>query len=198
MTYNGPNNGEAVQDTQLDVSELRTRGYSIVNPGDALNAGAYSVSVNSGNLNATDTLTVGSNGDNAFFDGTTVSLSGATNIGIGGVNTDGQGNEQYRYDILYVDSSGEVQKTEGPVGTLAPAEEDNNLTRFERFSQPIPEPATWPSPVIAVVVVNSSDSGVDVEQLRDYRVPASIDVNSISTNTLEATLIGTQSITLKE
>jgi len=180
MTYDGPNNGEGLHDTQLDVSTLRTRGYSIISPGDALTAGSYSVSINSGNLNASDTLTVGTSGDEAVYDGSTVSLSSATNVGISGVNTDPQGNEQYRFDVIWIDSSGEVQKTEGTAGTLATLEENNNLTRFERFSQPTPEPGTYPSPIIAAVVVNSSDSSVTTSQLRDYRVPADVSSNSLS------------------
>jgi len=180
MTYDGPNNGEGLHDTQLDVTELRTRGYSIISPGDALTAGAYSVSINTGNLNASDTLTVGTGGDEALFDGNTVSLSGATDIGIGGVNTDPQGNEQYRFDVIWIDSNGEVNKTAGTAGTLTALETDNNLARFERFSQPIPEPGTWPSPVVAVVVVNSADSSVTTSQLRDYRVPADVSTNSLS------------------
>jgi len=195
MTYDGPNNGEGLHDTQLDVTELRTRGYSIISPGDALTAGSYSVSINTGNLNASDTLTVGTSGDEAVFDGSTVSLSSATDIGIGGVNTDGQGNEQYRFDIIWIDSNGEVNKTPGQADTLAPAEIDNDLARFERFSNPIPEPGTWPAPIVAVVVVNSGDSSVTASQLRDYRVPADIDVEQIntsdvSTNSLSGPLTG--------
>jgi len=192
MTYDGPNNGEALHDTQLDVTELRTRGYSIISPGDALSAGAYSVSINTGNLNASDTLTVGTSGDEAVYDGSTVSLSSATNVGISGVNTDPQGNEQYRFDVIWIGSNGEVNKTEGTAGTLATLEEEENLTRFERFSQAIPEPGTWPSPVVAVVVVNSGDSSVTTSQLRDYRVPANIDVNQVNTDIFKAT---TQSLT---
>jgi len=180
MTYDGPNNGEGLHDTQLDVSTIRTRGYSIISPGDALSAGSYGVSINSGDLNAPDTLTVGTSGDEALYDGSTVSLSSATDIGIGGVNTDAQGNEQFRFDVIWIDSNGAVQKTEGTAGTLSELEQQENLRRFERFNQPIPQPGTWPSPIVAVVVVNSADSSVTTSQLRDYRVPADVSTSSLS------------------
>jgi len=186
MVYEGPNDGEGQHDALIDVEVLQSQGYSIINPGDALSAGAYSVSINSGELNATDTLTVVTSGDEALFDGSTVSLPAAADIGVGGVNTDPNGNKQFRFDIIYIDSSGEIQKTKGQAGTLAEFEIDNNLARFERASQPIPTPGTYPATIIAAVVVNSGDSSVASEQLRDLRVPATVEAERVNTSDVSA------------
>jgi len=178
MVYE-PNNDDAIQALDDYVLAKKDLGFAVISPGDGIGSGAYAVTVNSGNLDASDTLSVGTNGDEALFDGSTVSLSGSTNVQINSVSDAADGTEQYRYDVLWIDSNGEVNKTEGSVVKLSQEESDNNLTRFQRFKGAIPKPGTDPATVVAAVVVNSNDTSVGTSQLKDYRVDADTVVNAL-------------------
>jgi hypothetical protein len=179
MTFYGPQNDDAAQALQQQVLGYGNRGYAVINPADSLASGSYAVSVDTGELDQSDTLTVGTGGDEAFVGGNVVSLNSATSVQINSVASVG-GVEQYRYDTIWVDSSGEVNKTEGQAVRVSDVESQNNLTRFQRFNASIPFPATWPSTVVAVVVVNSTDDTVSTGQLRDYRVDAGTEVDTLT------------------
>jgi len=180
MAYEGINSEEAYQAIQEKIQVQKDAGYGIISPGTTLGTGSYAVTINSGALNASDTLTVGTSGDEALDDGSVVSLSAATDVGIGGVSTASDGTEQYRYDTIWVDSSGEVNKTEGTAVKLSTEEANNNLTNFQRFRAAIPEPATYPSAVVAAVVVSSEDSSIGSDNLRDFRIDANSLNNKVS------------------
>jgi len=194
MTYE-PNNDDAIQALDDYVLAKKDLGFAVISPGDGIGSGAYAVTVNSGNLDAADTLSVGTNGDEALFNGSTVSLSGSTNVQINSVSDATDGTEQYRYDVIWIDSNGEVNKTEGSVVKLSQEESNNNLTRFQRFKAEIPFPATDPATVIAAVNVNSNDSSVGTANLKDYRVDALSQQNTTQTNELNGGVTGSTTVT---
>jgi len=192
MTYE-PNNDDAIQALDDYVLAKKDLGFAVISPSDGVGAGAYAVTVNSGNLDASDTLSVGAANDEALFDGSTVSLSGGTNVQINSVSDAADGTEQYRYDVIWIDSNGEVNKNEGSVVKLSQEESDNNLTRFQRFKGAIPKPGTDPATVIAAVVVNSNDTSVGTSQLKDYRVDAKTIVNALETNDVSVSNVAARS-----
>ena len=196
MTYTGKDNGEAVQALQDFVVSNETNGYSVINPGSSVDTGSYKVTLGSGDLDTSDTLTVGAANDEALFNGSTVSLSAATDVLIKSESTDGNGTQRYRYDLLWIDSNGEVNKTEGSPVVVDDREENNGLTRFERFKGAIPFPDTTPSTIIAGVQINSQDTDITLnQQVRDYRVDADSTFDSVSTNTLTGGVSGSTDIT---
>lgn len=181
--YTGVDNNEAYQAIQEKVQTNKHNGYAVISPGATLATGSYAVTVDSGTLDAADTLSVGAANDEVLFNGGVQSLSGATSIQIDSVS-ESNGNEQYRYDTIWADSSGEVQITKGTVVEVANVESQNNLTRFERFKGTIPFPSTYPSVVIAVVVVSSDDASIGTENLRDYRIPADTTANEVDSQSV--------------
>jgi len=194
MVYE-PNTNDAIQALDDYVLNKKDRGFGVIAPGDGVGAGAYAVTVNTGNLDASDTLSVGSASDEALFDGNVVSLSAATDVQINSVSAATDGTEQYRYDVIWIDSSGEVNKTEGSVTRLTDTEKTNTLSRFERFVGDIPKPGTVPATVVAAVIVNSDDTGVSTSQLKDYRVDAKTQNDLTQTNELNGGITGSNSLT---
>jgi hypothetical protein len=202
--FTGADNGEADHAIQEQIPINKHNGFAVIDPGSTLGTGSYAVSVDSGTLDASDTLTVGAANDEVLFNGGVQSLSGSTNIGIDSV-PESNGNEQYRYTTIWADASGEIQKTQGTAVEVADIETQNNLTRFERFKGTIPFPSTYPSVVIAVVVVSSNDTSVTTDNLRDYRIPADETVNDLDsqshtteTQTVNTSLTDPQSNTISD
>jgi len=202
--YTGVDNNEAYQAIQEKVQTNKHNGYAVISPGATLATGSYAVTVDSGTLDAADTLSVGAANDEVLFNGGVQSLSAATSVQIDSVS-ESNGNEQYRYDTIWADSSGEVQITQGTAVEVADVESQNNLTRFERFKGTIPFPSTYPSVVIAVVIVSSDDASITTANLRDYRIPADETVNALDsqshtteTQTINTSLTDPQSNTITD
>jgi len=184
MTFTGHKVGDAAQALQQQVIALKQLGYAVVKPGDTLSSGGYAVSVDSGLVDESDTLVVGSASDEVLFDGDIAILSSPAPVQINSVSDSSNGEEQYRYDTIWVDKNGDVNKTEGAVQKLTQREKQNGLKRFERFVGAIPQPDTFPSVVLAVVVVNSSDdrTSITTDNLQDLRADAESKTNTNTTN----------------
>lgn len=131
-------------------------GYGVVDP----DAGDCSVSVGSGSLDAADTVNVAAG--TVLSDGTELTVT-ATDIRINSV-TDG-----VRKDLIWVDATGAVQKTEGDPRTLTDAEQEAGLTRFQTYSPAVPFPAETPAVVLGVIAVNDTDTDVAAGQIQDRR-----------------------------
>lgn len=164
---------EGYQALDLDtVGTWARAGYAVVEPGGDPTAGNCAVTPNTGTLDTTDTLSIASG--TVIVNGQEVSVA-SQSVGINSVGTG------YRFDTVWVDSSGTVQVAEGnAVASLTQVETDNSLSRFELFSPAHPFPSTTPATVLAAVAVNDSDSSVTQSQIQDRRVPAEMALSGLT------------------
>lgn len=156
----------------LDINQVywSRKGYGVKDPG----AGDCAVSVDSGMLDASDTLSVASGG--ILVDGSETSVSSAS-VGISSVSS-GAGNRRVRKDLIWADSTGTVQKTEGEAFALSDAETMAEASRWQTVTPFLPRPAhddgtvETPAVVLAGVVVNENDTEVTTPLIDDRRVRA--------------------------
>ncbi|WP_435075278.1 hypothetical protein [Halorubrum sp. HHNYT27] len=166
--------GDGTGGAALDENQQQYRGdgVGVLDP----DGGDLAVSVNTGALGSTDTLSVAA-GD-AYIQGTTHTITSQT-IGIDGAN-----GTDPRRDVIYVDTSGTIQVVNG---TPEPRDPDNeNLSRFEYFR---PAPAALDGTVacvLAEVWIPAGATSVTSSDLRDRRVralQADIVVEDLTTQT---------------
>jgi len=158
---------EPQQDAEsLDINQQTwaRQGYGVKNP----SGGGCIVSVDSGVLGASDTLSVASG--TVYVDGAETAVSSAS-VQINSVAS-GSGNRRVRKDLIWVDNTGTVQTTEGTAVALSDAEIIHGATRFETVTPYLPTPSETPAVVLAGVVVNETDSEVTLPLLDDRRMPA--------------------------
>lgn len=147
--------GAALDENQ---QHYRGDGVGVLDPG----GGDLAVSINTGALGSTDTLSVAA-GD-AYIQGTTHAISSQT-IGINGAN-----GTDPRRDVVYVDTSGAIQVKNGTPEARDP--DDETLSRFEYFR---PAPADLQATVACVLTevwVPAGATSVTSSDLRDRRVRA--------------------------
>lgn len=154
-TIDDGDGGAALDENQ---QHYRGDGVGVLDPA----GGDLAISVNTGALGSTDTLSVAA-GD-AYVQGTTHTI-GSQTIGIDGAN-----GTDPRRDVIYVDTSGAIQVATGTPEARDP--DDENLSRFEYFR---PAPADFQATVgcvIAEVWVPAGATSVTSSDLRDRRVRA--------------------------
>lgn len=174
-----PQNNRAYQALDIAQEYYRIEGYGV----NDVSGGDCEVTVNTGNLDAADTVQVASG--NAFFNGNTVSVS-QTNVQINSVSNG------HRRDVIWIDSNGNVQKTEGPVSSITPTaeESDAGLSRFEFYSVEVPKPGTEPAAVVGAIAVNDTDTSVSSNQIEDRRVESDVKLSSVETEETHTKTIG--------
>lgn len=171
MTYQ-QTPGDGSQALEGNQALWREQGYGVIDPG----TGALEVTVNTGTLDASDTLSVAS-GD-AYVDGSVVSVA-SQNVGINSVSSV-TGNTAIRFDTIWVDSTGTVQKEEGTVVQLSNAEETAGTYRFDAVTPKMPHPSTTPAVVLGTVVVTEDDGSVTASMVQDRRLDAGVSVESVT------------------
>lgn len=180
MTYTQqPKDGaQALDDMQAN---WRDQGYGVIDPG----TGALAVSVDTGTLDATDTLSVASG--QAYVDNTVVDVA-QQSVGISSVGAI-SGDTAIRFDTIWVDASGTVQKEEGTVVELSAEEESAGTTRFDAVSPVMPFPSTTPATVLAAVVVTEDDGSVASDMVQDRRITADLAANSLASQSVSTAQI---------
>jgi hypothetical protein len=153
-----PADGEGLHALDETQQHRRGDGYGVVDPG----SGACEVTVNSGVLAQSDTLTVAS-GD-VLVDGTTHSLATQT------LSLDAASATNPRRDVVYVDAAGAVQVAKGTAEAVEP--EGQNLTRFEFYRPAPPDLATTDGTVLAEVWIPTGASSIGSADVRDRRLRA--------------------------
>lgn len=176
MTYSQtPTDGtQALDDNQR---LWRDQGYGVIDPG----TGALEVTVNTGTLDATDTLSVAA-GD--VYSGNSVVSATSQNVGISSVSST-TGNTAIRFDTIWVDGTGTVQKDEGTVVELSTREEQANVSRFDAVTPIMPLPSTTPAVVVGAVVVTEDDGSVTASMVQDRRLDAGIEVESLTSASVD-------------
>ncbi|MDT3434681.1 hypothetical protein [Haloarcula sp. 1CSR25-25] len=146
--------------TALDENQQHYRGdgIGVVDPA----GGDLAVSVNTGALGSTDTLSVAA-GD-AYIQGTTHTL-GSQSIGLDGAN-----GTDPRRDVVYVDTTGSLQVENGTPEATAP--DDSNLYRFEYFRPAPADLSETVACVLAEVWVPAGATSVTSSDIRDRRIRA--------------------------
>lgn len=141
----------------LDVNQLywARLGYGVVDADTT----SCEVTVNTGNLDAADTLSVAAG--TVEDGGTEISVS-AQNLRI-----DSAGSLP-RKDTVWVDNTGTAQVEKGTPRERLPSDKD----RFETFNPASPIPSTEPAAVLATVYVPSGSSTIAAGDVRDRRVGA--------------------------
>jgi len=152
-----PVDGEGLHALDETQQHRRGDGYGVVDRG-----GACEVTVNSGVLAQSDTLTVAS-GD-VLVNGTTHSLATQT------LGLDAASATNPRRDVVYIDGSGVVQVANGTAEAVEP--KGQSLTRFE-FSRPAPpDLAATGGTVLAEVWIPADASSIQSADVRDRRLRA--------------------------
>jgi hypothetical protein len=145
-------NGEAYTGLHVNVERKARRGYAVDTGG--------TVSINSGNLDAADTLTV--KATDYWFGGQPVSAA-AQSVGIDG------GDGDPRKDVVFLDGNGDAQVAKG---TPAPVSTDQQgVTRFATYRPTAPDLEATDAVILAEVWVPAGADAIaanDVEQRTAY------------------------------
>ncbi|AUV81248.1 hypothetical protein C2R22_05885 [Salinigranum rubrum] len=147
-----------------NMQQYRGDGYGVVDP----EGGDLEVTIDSGTLGGASTLSVAA-GD-AYTAGTTHSVS-SQSVSISGANP-----TDPRRDVVYVDSSGNIQVEDGTPEARDP--EEGSLSRFEHFRPAPADLASTPAVVLAEVWVPAGVATISGADLRDRRTRA-LDVDSL-------------------
>jgi hypothetical protein len=153
-----PADGDGLHALDETQQHRRGDGYGVVDPG----SGACEVTVNSGVLAQSDTLTVAS-GD-VLVGGTTVSLATQT------LSLDAASATNPRRDVVYVDAAGAVQVAKGTAEAVEP--EGQSLTRFGFYRPAPPDLASTDGTVLAEVWIPTGASSIQSADIRDRRLRA--------------------------
>jgi len=153
-----PADGDGLHALDETQQHRRGDGYGVVDPG----GGACEVTVNSGVLAQSDTLTVAS-GD-VLVSGTTFSLATQT------LSLDSASETNPRRDVVYVDTSGVVQVAKGTPEAVDPS--GQSLTRFEFYRPAPPDLASTDGAVLAEVWIPTGASSIQSADVRDRRLRA--------------------------
>jgi len=171
-----PVDGEGLHALDETQQHRRGDGYGVVDPG----GGACEVTVNSGVLAQSDTLTVAS-GD-VLVGATTHSLATQT------LRLDAASATNPRRDVAYVDASGAVQVAKGTAEAVEP--EGQSLTRFDLYRPAPPDLASTDGTVLAEVWIPTGASSIQSADVRDRRLralgPHSLDEDIASQSELNA------------
>ena len=153
-----PTDGDGLHALDETQQHRRGDGYGVVDPG----SGACEVTVNSGVLAQSDTLTVAS-GD-VLVSGTTFSLATQT------LSLNSASETNPRRDVVYVDTSGAVQVAKGTPEAVDPS--GQSLTRFEFYRPAPPDLASTDGAVLAEVWIPTGASSIQSADVRDRRLRA--------------------------
>lgn len=150
--------GQSAQALYQNLERKAQQGYTV-------ESGAL-VSINSGTLGSSDTLSVGSG--TIYFGGT------VTSVGTQNVQIDGSDPDDPRKDVVYLDGTGTAQVAKGTPKDPPQVQKDRGDERFE-FIQPEPDDlASTESVVLAEVWVPAGASGITSADLADRRVSTSV------------------------
>jgi len=154
-TIDDGDGGAALDENQ---QHYRGDGVGVIDPA----GGDLAVTINTGALGSTDTLSVAA-GD-AYIQGTTHSV-GSQTIGIDGANgTDS------RIDVVYVDASGDLQVENGTPEATDP--DDPNLSRFEFYRPAPPDLSNTVGCALAQVWVPAGATSLTAPDIDDRRMRA--------------------------
>lgn len=144
-------NGEGFTGLHENAERKARRGY-------AVDAG-FSVSINTGTLDQSDTLSVAS-GD-AWFGGSPISKASSQDVRIDG------GDSDPRKDVVYLDTNGDAQVKKG---TPAPVPSDQQgQSRFATYRPTAPDLETTDATILAEVWVPADASSIDSDDFEDRR-----------------------------
>lgn len=188
MTSNQYSIGESWQALYPNIQEKARRGFSV--------ASGCAVSVNTGTLGATDTISISSG--RIWFGGSSVDVT-SQNTGI-----DASDPDLPRKDVVYLDNTGTVQVAKG---TASATPSEQAASRFEYYTPEPPDLNGTDAVVLAEIWVQGGSSSITSGDIADRRynenVPTvlasqSITLSGGSTPAFDGTLNGVTSDQLRD